>query len=714
MSNRTLSRVAWIVFALVTAMFLIGILLSLLPPTAAGTTPRSSAFGTLLFSAIMFPFPVVGVLISSRHPRNKIGWIFLLIGVAWELAAFLGGYSTFGLVTHPGSLPRPDVTAALTAWLWVPGIGLPGTFLLLLFPDGRLPSAKWKPLAWLSVAALTLPPIPMIFGARLLGDSGFPHLRNPLLIESLRPVITPLVFLIPLIPICILGCAVALVRRFRRSAGVERVQLKWLTSAAAGVAGLFFLMMALSIPSIFFGAASPSWLNVLGSLSPFSFALIPVAAGFAILKHRLYDIDVVINKTVVFGALAGFITLVYVAIVVGIGRAIGSGDKPNLGLSILATAIVAIAFQPVREWVQHFANRLVYGHRATPYEILSRFSDKVAETYATEDVLPKMARTVAEGTGAAHAEVWLRSQGALRSAAAWPIDGAGPSQALPLSDGQLPSFTGIDKAIPVRHQGELLGALTVTKPAGEPLTPAEDKLLSDLASQAGLVLRNVALTSELLSRLEELKASRQRLVAAQDQERRRLERDLHDGAQQHLVALKTRLALAQRVTERDPAKAEQLIANLEQEAGEALDTLRDLARGIYPPVLAAQGLDAALRAQASKSPLDVDVRADGISRYPQDIEAAVYFCCLEALQNVAKYANAHHATVTLDQRAGELTFSVIDDGVGFDPNSTAKGSGTQNMADRVAAIGGTLTVASNPGTGTVVSGSVPVKTLEPA
>jgi signal transduction histidine kinase len=714
MSNKSLSQVAWIVFVVITGLLVLGLLLTLIPPTQGGNAPKSSGFGTLLFSAIMFAFPIVGALISSRHPRNKIGWIFLLIGATWELAAFLGGYSTFGLVTHPGSLPGADVAAALTAWLWVPGIGLPGTFLLLLFPDGHLPSTKWKPLAWLSVVALALPPIPMIFGARLLVDSGFPHLRNPLLIESLRPLMMPLVFLIPLIPVCILGCAVSLVRRFRRSAGVERVQLKWLTSAAAGVAGLFFLMMALSIPQLFFGAASPSWMNFLGSVSPFSFALIPIAAGFAILKHRLYDIDVVINKTVVFGALAGFITLVYVAIVVGIGHAIGSGDKPNLGLSILATAVVAIAFQPVRERVQHFANQLIYGHRATPYEVLSRFSDKVADTYATEEVLPKMARTVAEGTGAAHAEVWLRSQGGLRSAAAWPEDLGRVSQRLPMSDGQLPSFDGVDKAIPVRHQGELLGALTVSKPAGEPLTPAEEKLLSDLASQAGLVLRNVGLTSELLQRLEELRASRQRLVAAQDQERRRLERDLHDGAQQHLVALKTRLALAQRLTERDPDRAEELIANLEEEAGEALDTLRDLARGIYPPVLADEGLIAALRAQASKAPFDVDVHGEHLTRYPQDIEAAVYFCCLEALQNVAKYANADHATITLGQRDGEILFSVIDHGAGFDPELTTKGSGTQNMADRVAAMGGTLMVASTPGVGTEVSGTLPVKTLEPA
>jgi signal transduction histidine kinase len=713
MNDRSVARLAWLAFALVTTLLVVGLLFLLIPPSAAGTAVKGDSVGTFLFSVVMFPFPLVGVLISSRQPRNRIAWIFLLIGAFWGWAAFSGGYASFGLVTHPGSLPRPDVAAALTAWLWVPGIGLPGTFLLLLFPDGRLPSPRWKPLAWLCVVALTLPPFPMIFSGRFLADSGFPHLRNPLLIESLRPILTPLVFLIPLIPICILGCGVSLVLRFRRSTGIERIQLKWLTAAGAGVAGFFFLMMALSLPSIFAGAATPSWLGFFGAVAPFSFALIPVAAGFAILKHRLYDIDVVINKTVVFGALAAFITLVYVAIVVGIGHAIGSGDKPNLALSILATAVVAIAFQPVRERVQHFANRLVYGKRASPYEVLAEFSGRVAETYATEDVLPKMARTVAEGTGAAHVEVWLRWHDQLRSAASWPEELLDISEALPFTAGQLPSFDGIDKAIAVRHQGELLGALTVTKPAGEPLTSAEERLLSDLASQAGLVLRNVGLTAELLARLEELKASRQRLVTAQDQERRRLERNLHDGAQQNLVALKMRLALAQRLTERDPANAEDLIADLERQADDALNTLRDFARGIYPPLLAERGLGAALEAHAHKTPMPVEVYAEGLSRYPQEIEAAVYFCCLEALQNVAKYADASRTTVMLQGRDGELAFSVTDDGRGFDPTTTAKGSGTQNMVDRFEALEGSVIVSSAAGMGTTVSGSLPVRVPEP-
>jgi len=434
---------------------------------------------------------------------------------------------------------------------------------------------------------------------------------------------------------------------------------------------------------------------------------LPIAIGIAIMKYRLYDIDVVINRTLVYGALALFITTVYVAIVVGIGALIGSGGKPNLALSVIATAIVAVAFQPVRERVQKVANRLVYGNRATPYEVLSQFSERVAESYAADDVLPRMARVLAEGTGAARADVWLRTGAILRQAASWPADSATAEPARVVGD-SLPEMLDADRAVEVRHQGELLGALTVTKRKGESLTPVEEKLLTDLAAQAGLVLKNVGLTSELLARLEDLRASRQRLVAAQDEERRRLERNLHDGAQQNLVALKVKLGLAEMFAEKDPARARATLAELKADTDEALETLRDLARGIYPPLLADQGLVAALESQSRKATVLVAVEAEGVDRYPREVEAAVYFCVLEALQNVQKYARGSGATVRVRGGADSLTFEVEDDGAGFDPTTQPKGSGLQNMQDRLDALGGTITVDSAPGRGTRVVGSMPV------
>ena len=286
--------------------------------------------------------------------------------------------------------------------------------------------------------------------------------------------------------------------------------------------------------------------------------------------------------------------------------------------------------------------------------------------------------------------MWLLVGGEFRPEAAWP---ASVLDAMPIrrpADDLLPEFDGADVAVEVRHRGELLGALTATSHANDPIDTGRTELMRDLAAQAGIVLRNVRL-------IEELRASRQRLVAAQDEERRRLERNIHDGAQQQLVALGVKLRLADSLLERDAAKAHEMIAQLQTETQTAIDDLRDLARGIYPPLLADRGLEAAL-AQAQKSPTPVAVEAHRVGRYDQDIEAAVYFSCLEALQNIAKYAAASSASIRLAQRNGSLEFTVTDDGAGFDPGTVTLGSGLLGMTDRIDSIGGELTIESAPGT----------------
>ena len=255
--------------------------------------------------------------------------------------------------------------------------------------------------------------------------------------------------------------------------------------------------------------------------------------------------------------------------------------------------------------------------------------------------------------------------------------------------------------MPVVHQGELLGATSITMPKDEPLRPAGPQPVADVASQAGLVLANAGL-------IEDLRASRRRLVAAQDEERRRLERNLHDGAQHDLVALALKAQLADITVDQDPAQARHILGELKADAAGALQNLRDLARGIYPPLLADMGLAAALSAQASKSPLPVTVEADGIGRFPQATEAAVYFCCLEALQNIAKYAHAAQARIFLQMQNGTLRFTVSDDGAGYDTSRTPLGSGQRNMADRLAARGGRLEVRSAPSQGTTITGDLPI------
>jgi signal transduction histidine kinase len=478
---------------------------------------------------------------------------------------------------------------------------------------------------------------------------------------------------------------VSVVIRYRRSSGVERLQLKWFIPAAAFAA-------------VVFSAGFFSDSAVVAILISISTLGLWVAIGIAMLKHNLYDIDLIINKTITYGALAAFITAIYVIVVVMIGAFIGVSE----GVSLIATAVVAVAFQPIRRRAQQIANRLVYGERATPYEVLSRFAEHVGETYSDEDVLVRMARLLAEGTGATSTVVWLRVGNEVRPVATWPTNGA-TAAAIALVGQEPPVVEGATASVPVRHQRELLGLLTMTKPPNESLSPVEEKLVTDLAGQAGLVFANSRL-------IEDLRASRQRLVAAQDAERRRLERNLHDGAQQQLVALAVRLRLARSTASKDLAEADRMLEQLEGDVTDALDNLRELARGVYPPLLADQGLAAAIDAQARRSPVPVRVEADGIGRYPQELETAVYFCTLEALQNAAKYAEANEVAVTLLEEDGELVLSIRDDGRGFDRATTRLGGGLQNMTDRLAALGGTLTVRSRSGAGTTIEGHVPVRT----
>jgi signal transduction histidine kinase len=390
---------------------------------------------------------------------------------------------------------------------------------------------------------------------------------------------------------------------------------------------------------------------------------------------------------------------VYLAVVVVVGPSVG-GEGSGVA-SLAATIIVVLAFQPVSRWARRLADRLVYGERATPYEVLSGLSDRLGASYSTEDVLPRLVQILAAGTGATQAGVWLRVGPDLRRAASWPSGSDGTAINVRLSGDDLPEFPGMDHAFAVRHQGELLGALTVAVPPSDPLTPSQEKLLRDLAAQAGLVLRNVRL-------VEDLRASRQRIVAAQDERAKALERNIHDGAQQQLVALAVKVRLMESVIRTDPEKALAMAREVGADAGDALENLRDLARGIYPPLLADKGLVAALEGQARKAAIPTEVLVENVGRYAQDVEAAVYFCTLEALNNVAKYSGATRAEVRLAQTSGELTFEIIDDGAGFDPAKTGYGTGLQGMADRLDALGGRIDVRSARGSGTTITGVVPL------
>jgi len=636
-------------------------------------------FPDVLGNVVNLAIPVTGFVLASRRPENRIGWLFLAGGLANGLATFSRPYAALALVVAPGSWPAGRALGWLSdwaAWAAVPEL----VFAILLFPTGRLRSRRWLAAAWFVAAASGLV---TAYAAALASR----HWSHPLSRSAYldTAAITPLAVVVTALVIAaVLVSLAAVVARFAGSAGEERLQLKWFATAAVFALVTFILLNVTKSDAMLV-------ISNLSSLGLF------VAIAIAVLKYRLYDIDLVISKAVLYGCLAAFITAVYVGLVAGAGTVLGGHSRPLL--LAVAAAAVAVAFQPVRLWAERLANRVVYGRRATPYQVLSDFAQRIGGAYASEEVLPQMARVVAAGTGAEQVVVWLRLGGELVPEAS---SGSAPSPApapLPVPDGgEVPPLPGGDVAVPVMHGGALLGAVSLRMPRGDSLRPAGRQLVSDVASQAGPVLANAGL-------VEDLRASRQRLVSAQDEARRRLERDIHDGAQQDLVALAIRLGLVEEAAGDDSVR--EMLGELRTDVAGALSNLRDLARGIYPPLLADHGLAAALRAHAYRSSVPVVIDAEEIGRFSQDAEAAVYFCCLEALQNTAKYAGAASVRVCLHARDGTLRFTVSDDGVGYDARTTRLGSGMGNMADRLAALGGGLEVRSTPGNGTTVTGHLP-------
>ncbi|HXY72391.1 MAG TPA: ATP-binding protein [Actinomycetota bacterium] len=708
MSTATSRRIGISLTLLIVFLQVAGLSLTLLN-RATRATATQGPFDTVLgltSIVVVLVFAVAGTLIVSRQPRNTIGWILIALPMTLTLANFVGGYATWALVVRKGTPPLGRFTAWLDRTSLVPTFCL-GIFLFLLFPDGRLPSRRWRPALWLSIASLAVTTIAFaVTPGRMTGQ--FANLQsvdvtNPFGLDAAAG----LVHLATVVGA--VGCFVAtflagasLVVRYRTRTGDERQQIRLL--AFLGVAflcelALFILLAVVLGTAVGETAAGQIAGDALFALMFLTLGLgIPIACAVSILRYRLYDLDIVVRKAVVVATVAVFVTAVYAIIVAGIGSAI-SGNGGSTKLSFVAAVALAILFQPARDRARRFADRLVYGKRATPYEVLAGLSEHVGDAYSTEDVLPRMARLLAEGTGATQARVSLRVGPDVVPVAAYPDHP--DSQA---GEGPAPDESGF----PVEHLGETLGEVTVRMSPSDPLTPPKEQLIRDFASQAGHVLRNVQL-------VEDLKASRGRLVAAQDRERRTLERNIHDGAQQQLVALAVRAKLAGTLAAKAGApRTEAMLDVVRTRTQAALESLREVARGIYPPLLADKGLPAALDAHARRSPVPVDVAWDGVGRYAQPVEATVYFCALEALQNVAAYANATRATVRLSASNGDLRFEVTDDGAGFDPATTGYGAGLQGMNDRLEALGGDLSIESAPGEGAKVVGHVPVGVEAPS
>jgi signal transduction histidine kinase len=434
--------------------------------------------------------------------------------------------------------------------------------------------------------------------------------------------------------------------------------------------------------------------------------------------------------------LAAVIAVAYALVVLALGHAPSPSERTVLALSVAATAAVALVYPAARQWAMRAARRLLRAQRPALDEPLRLFTGRLSRAIPLEELLLQTAETLRRALALRAAEIWTGSGGELECtvsdpdrerarlslAAEQPLvaregvvgEGFASVWLQPLLEQREPALLRVAPAV---RAGEVLGLIVAERPpGGQAFTDREDLMLGELARQVALALHNARLDSALQASLDalrrqadELRASRSRIVASADAERRRIERDLHDGAQQRLVALMVRLEHARELVATDAGAALEALDELKRDLHGALDELRELAHGVYPPLLSDNGLADALSAAAARAPIPCLVHGDGVGRYPREVEAAVYFCCLEALQNASKHAGpGARARVSIGEEDGSIVFVVEDDGAGFAPERTGGGAGFANMGDRLGAIGGQLEVASTPGHGTRVRGSIPL------
>ena len=480
-----------------------------------------------------------------------------------------------------------------------------------------------------------------------------------------------------------------------------------------------------------------SWPEPIRAVAVGTTVLIPLSLALGASERIAVRIDRLLVHTITMAGLAAMVAASYLLIVLGLGRAPTGDEKTLLGLSMVAAAVAALLWIPVRERLTDFATRRVYGERHAPDEVIRTFGSRLTRALPLDELLLQLAESLKKTMSLSVAEVWTRGTGRLERSVSVPDRGPA-NLALGAEEETVIARAGVSgsawariwlpailraddevlRVAPITNSGELLGMIVVRRPDGAlPFGEDDDQALTELARQVGLALHNVKLDSALQESLDEvqrqadeLRASRARIVEAGDAQRRRIERDLHDGAQQHLVALAVSVNLVRQIAENDPETANAMLAQIGTDLQEAVQELRNLAHGIYPPLLMDRGLTEALSAAAGRAALPTGVEADGIGRYPQAVEAAVYFCCLEALQNAAKHAGAGaQAMITVREDEGALLFDVHDDGAGFVvAGGGAQGHGFVNMADRVGAIGGSIQVESAPGEGTTIRGRIPL------
>jgi signal transduction histidine kinase len=653
-------------------------------------------------------------LVIWRQPRNPFGWVMTATVITLGIGSFADAYAVHGLAIHPGSLPLADL-AAYSQKLLPDAVVVGGIAAILLFPDGRLKSSRWSIViaaALVAAAADVLSglddPFPIEVG--IAGTQPVPITVPP----ALWPVGAAFSWASSaFIWLSVVGlvAGAGVIMRMARARGATRRQLEWFAYAAAvyviaallgevqGLRSLDWLPDFVYQPLQTFAQSDAAtgiaaWGGfaslVAGSI------LVPVAIGIAMVRYRLYDIDVVVNRTILFAGLAIFVTGSYAVVVAGVSSLLGQRAGSNPLLNVITIAVVAALLLPVRARLQALADIAVYGRGARPYDVLSGFARDVGRAEAAAQLLPRMARLLREGTRAVASEVWVKVDERLHLAASDPAIGSKPL-VVDTTDEITSRLGDACRLAQVYRDGELLGALAVVKPRGEHLNRVERRLLDDLASQAGMVFERFRL-------VQELRESRARIVATQDAERRRIERNLHDGAQQRFV--NALLALGMAGAEEAPGSSgANLLRQASEEVQAGLSELRGLARGLNPPLLAEEGIAAAARSLADRSPVLTTVECATDKRYPEAIESAAYYVIAEAMTNAVKHSGAGMVAVRIGEANGYLEIEIVDDGGGG--ADARRGSGLVGLYDRTAAVGGRLLVNSPAGGGTNVKAEFP-------
>ena len=661
--------------------------------------------GHVLSAALVVVWGLCALVVAGVDPDERLGLV-MVIGALCGTLALLGAVL---LGRSLGSTGARDLAAAGRALgiALLPAVGL---HLALGLPDGRLRSRARRATVGIGYTA-----------AVAIGAFVFTQ----------RPAL-PSIELVVLSIACASAAAVGFVARCRRATLPERARLQWTIWAVTVVVAIAAATVILNVLI--------EWPAPIRAIGVGATVLVPLSLALAVSRGTAVRVDRLLIHTITLAGLFGLVGLSYIVVVLGLGPSPSGSERTLLGLSMLAAAIAALLWVPARERLTDFATRRVYGERHAPEEVLRTFGSRLTRALPLDELLLQLAESLQKTMALEATEVWTRSPGGPleravsvpeRGTASLPVGAeeetvfaragvSGPAWAqvwlpsLVPAEGEEPVL----RVAPITNSGELLGLIVVRRANGSvTFDDNDDQALTELARQVGLALHNVRLDSALQASLDEvrrqadeLRASRARIVQAGDAQRRSIERDLHDGAQQRLVALAVRVRLARQAAETDVAQAGTMLEEIGTDLQEAVQELRNLAHGIYPPLLAARGLREALSAAAGRAPLPTNVDADGLGRYSQPTEAAVYFCVLEALQNAGKHAgDGAQITITVHEDEGALLFDVADDGAGFDLSTGAhRGHGFVNMTDRVGAIGGTVTVDSTVGRGTRITGRIPV------